>query len=56
MLFQGDPQSNYEIQASTNLVEWFPIGTAVRTNGRFRIVDTNAAIFNLRFYRVIQTQ
>jgi len=56
MLFHGDPGSNYEIQTSTNLVDWFPLGTPLPTHGQFRFVDANAANFDIRFYRIIQAR
>jgi probable HAF family extracellular repeat protein len=54
MLFHGDPGSNYQIETSTNLVDWFRLGEAQPRDGQFRFVDTNAANFDVRFYRVIQ--
>jgi len=56
MLFHGDPRSNYEIETSTNLVDWLPLGTASPTLGQFRFVDSNAANSDIRFYRVIQAR
>jgi len=39
---------NYSVQASTNLVDWVPLGTNVSP---FTFLDTNAAHFPQRFYR-----
>ena len=45
----------YDIQASTNLTAWVPIGTVAITNtdGTVPIVDTNAPGLNWRFYRAV---
>ncbi|MDB6108682.1 MAG: hypothetical protein JWR69_432, partial [Pedosphaera sp.] len=44
----GVPGFNYTIQASTNLVNWVPLGTNASP---FTLVDTNASSFSRRFYR-----
>jgi uncharacterized delta-60 repeat protein len=38
--------ANYVIEASTNLLDWVPLGTNVTT-----LTDTHAPLFNERFYR-----
>ncbi|HEV2453825.1 MAG TPA: immunoglobulin domain-containing protein [Verrucomicrobiae bacterium] len=43
---------NYSVQASTNLVDWVPLGTNVSP---FSFVDTNAVLFPQRFYRSVFT-
>ena len=39
--------ANYVIEASTNLLNWVPLGTNVTT-----LTDTHAPLFNTRFYRL----
>jgi hypothetical protein len=48
------PERIYNVQSSTNLVEWINIGNAVAsaTNGGFEFKDLNAAGFAQRFYRI----
>jgi hypothetical protein len=41
------------VEASTNLVDWEPIGVAVdQGNGLFQFEDPEAARYSSRFYRV----
>ena len=48
----GIPNLVYQIQASTNLVDWVAIGqTTAGTNGLFQFVDTNKNLYPSRFYR-----
>ena len=42
------------VQASTDLTIWLPISTNVSTGTTFATVDTNAASFSQRFYRLLQ--
>ena len=52
---QGTGISNltYVVQASTNLSDWATIGSVGADNtGLFSFTDTNAPLFNTRFYRV----
>jgi hypothetical protein len=42
------------LQASTNLVDWTPIATNMATTNLFNLMDSNAAGFPSRFYRVFQ--
>ncbi len=50
--FAGVNGFNYDIEASTNLVDWNLISTLpAGTNGQFQITDTNAANFQSRFFR-----
>jgi fibronectin-binding autotransporter adhesin len=48
----GQPGSNYVIQASTNLMDWLPIGTnQADGSGLFQFIDANTMLFPMRFYR-----
>ena len=50
----GDSGHNYTVAASTNMLDWEPIGAAVdRGNGTFEFEDTNAVRIATRFYRII---
>ncbi len=44
---------NYSVQASTNLIDWVPLGTNVSP---FTFLDTNAPLFPQRFYRSVFMQ
>ena len=54
LTLNGAQGSTYILQASTNLTDWLPIATNVPTTNLFNLMDTNAANFPHRFYRVIQ--
>jgi hypothetical protein len=49
--FRGAPDGKYSIEASTNLVNWEPLGPASNQNGRIEFTDNDAPKFVLRFYR-----
>jgi len=40
------------IEASTDLIDWQPVGTNVATANSFLYLDTDATNFSRRFYRV----
>ncbi|HWD91725.1 MAG TPA: chitobiase/beta-hexosaminidase C-terminal domain-containing protein, partial [Verrucomicrobiae bacterium] len=50
----GAAGNRYVLQASTNLVDWAPIATNMATTNLFNLMDSNAAGFPSRFYRVLQ--
>ena len=43
---------HYELQATTNFVDWEVVARLVATASPFELVDTNATNFNERYYRV----
>jgi hypothetical protein len=43
----------WEVQASTNLLNWTPLGTITITNAVMPFTDTGAANFHQRFYRAV---
>ena len=48
---QGEPGEAFDFQASTNLQTWFDLGaTNADTNGCVQFLDTNAPLFDYRFY------
>jgi len=51
--FVFEPGKFYSVKASTNLVDWIPLGTGTSdTNGLFEFKDTSGSLFPRRFYRV----
>ncbi len=54
MGFMGVTDSNYVLQASTNLATWTPVSTNTATNNLMNLVDPYATNYPLRFYRVRQ--
>jgi hypothetical protein len=48
----GNPGSIYLFEASTNLVDWTKVGVRTNGTGTVEFLDSNAAKFNRRFYRV----
>ncbi len=53
--FSGDPMNSHVIQASTDLVNWTTIGTALENGdaGEYLFEDLDAGRFGTRFYRVV---
>jgi arylsulfate sulfotransferase len=53
--FSGDPANSYLVQASTNLMNWTAVGTAVESTnaGEYNFPDPQADQFTSRFYRVL---
>jgi hypothetical protein len=53
--FSADPARSYDIQASTDLMNWTTIGTAVQEEvpGDFEFDDFSVSQFTERFYRVV---
>lgn len=53
--FSADPVHDYVIQASTNLIDWTPIGSPIEQGdvGDFLFKDFNSHQYPARFYRVI---
>jgi hypothetical protein len=43
------------IEASENLVDWFPVGNAVVVGGVIHIVDAEAGAKTFQFYRVVSS-
>ncbi len=44
---------NYEVQYSTNLIQWLPLVTLSGTGVPLTLIDPNAAGNQQRFYRII---
>jgi hypothetical protein len=54
--FQGADDRAYEVQRSTNLVEWVPLGPAAHLgSGRFEFMDPELHIGGARFYRLLDS-
>lgn len=55
LVFAADPTQTYLIQASTDLVNWTTIGTAIQNGsaGNFYFDDLDASEYAARFYRVV---
>ena len=50
----GAAGQNFDIQASTNLQTWQDLGTnTADTNGMLQYTDTNAPLFDRRFYLAV---
>jgi hypothetical protein len=48
---QGSPGESFDIQASSNLESWLDLGTVTaNSNGLMQFTDSNAPIYNARFY------
>ena len=53
MILQGPIESNYEIDASTDLFNWMPLTNFVIISSPFYFSDPAATNFNQRFYRAV---
>jgi hypothetical protein len=52
LLFSGDPETNYQIERSGNLLDWFSPGPTIQTNpGVFQCLDSNPPPLKA-FYRI----
>ncbi len=47
------PGFTYQIEASSNLVDWVTVTNIAGTNGTIQFIDVNAAGFSRRFYRAV---
>jgi len=47
---------NYEIRASTNLLDWLALTNLLAPNTLFQFNDPTATNFPRRFYRAVQPQ
>jgi IPT/TIG domain len=50
----GNVGLTYQLQASSNLVSWVPLGLVTNVTGLIRYTDTNTAEFRSRFYRAVE--
>jgi hypothetical protein len=50
-LVTGESGRAYQVEASTNLLGWIPLGTVVPSNGVAQYQDAEATNFSRRFYR-----
>jgi hypothetical protein len=46
---------NYDIQATTNLVDWVTISTVPNPTGTITVTDNNAPLYRYRFYRAVSS-
>jgi hypothetical protein len=53
---RGTSNQTYQVQATTNFIDWENLFTLINTNGQTTLEDTNAAAVPSRFYRVRSTQ
>jgi hypothetical protein len=49
--WSGEPEFVYELQCSSNLADWFPLGWVGGTNGAFEFIDSSATNAAERYYR-----
>ncbi len=52
-LNNSQPDRRYQVQASTNCLEWQALCTLLATNTSLGFSDTNSATFDHRFYRAV---
>ncbi|NOS69040.1 MAG: PKD domain-containing protein [Verrucomicrobia bacterium] len=53
LMLAGVPTQQYEIQASTNLLNWASLATVQNTNGSLTFTDTNVFTHTQRYYRLL---
>jgi hypothetical protein len=49
----GEAGRTNVVEASTNLVDWIPLGSVLNVNGRISFTDLTATNYNQRFYRAV---
>ena len=53
LAFTGLPATSYTVWASTNMVDWVPIGTGSETQaGEYEFTDSSTTNYSCRFYRI----
>jgi hypothetical protein len=52
----GEAGHMFQLESSTNLIEWAPVATTLNTNGVLNWVDSDAAKYNDRFYRAAEQE
>jgi hypothetical protein len=52
--FEAIPSRLYDVQASTNLVEWTTVTNFTGISGAIQFTDDQMKNFSHRFYRVVQ--
>ena len=53
--FVGNNSKSYQIEVSTDIVNWAPVGTCTADgDGNVEFTDLNAANQPLRFYRAVE--
>jgi hypothetical protein len=52
--FSGVTSNYYVLQATTNFINWVPLGTNLAPTNLFNLFDSQATNFPYRFYRVMQ--
>ena len=50
---QGRMDASYRVQASANLSDWTTIASGQAVEGRFAVIDHDAARYPTRYYRAI---
>ena len=53
MTLTGPEGMEGSVEASENLIDWFPIGNAIVVDGVIHIVDAEAGSKTFQFYRVV---
>ena len=54
ILLKTQAGKRFHIEASTNLIDWFPLESITADSATVSVVDTNTAGFKQRFYRAAQ--
>jgi hypothetical protein len=50
------PAQGYSVQATSDWASWDDLGSVTATEETFRFIDTQAAAFPHRFYRVLRVK
>jgi hypothetical protein len=53
LTFESDPDTRFQLETSTNLVDWLPLTNVTPASVGAQFVDPTAADFAQRFYRAI---
>lgn len=52
-VINGLTNLNWQLQASTNLLDWIPVAAGIATQAPVQVTDTNSNRFQRRFYRAV---
>lgn len=53
LTFSGEADKVYQVQYSTNVIDWNDLFQITNSTGTVQLFDTNAALQGQRFYRVL---
>jgi hypothetical protein len=53
LAINGEPGRNYQVQTSSNLVQWMILTNVLQTNSLMPFMDQDVKRFDRKFYRIV---